>query len=162
MADFTCHTTGHPAPQKFFWSVNNGPEEEGFAVKRIKSVRRAKDEPIQVICRAETEFNGNLYSSSSMTSLSVLWGPTLRIGMKKEEVIQLDEDEPISLECSFSGYPKPVITWVLYQNGQGVENKYLPRTSRTRLNTQPKISQGNGCVRAGTRARMRKRHEKLW
>ena len=49
IAEFKCASNGYPAPHRFFWSVNNGPEEESDSnVKRIKIKRRRDDEDIQI------------------------------------------------------------------------------------------------------------------
>ena len=124
IAEFTCASNGYPAPHRFFWSVNNGPEEESDSnTKRIKIKRRRNDENIQIICRAESKFNGNIYSDSDLQNVAVLWGPLLDPNQSKKETIQINEDEPVDLNCAFTGYPKPSVTWVLFQNGQGVQKR---------------------------------------
>ena len=120
---FECAAAGHPQPNVFFWVVNGGMEEKSFSrFKTVTVVRRSRNIPFQISCRAESEYQGRTIGSEKSTRhLDVLWGPEMQLGYDERESISIDEGKDFTIVCPFDGYPKPDFTWILYQEDHGVE-----------------------------------------
>ena len=78
------------------------------------------------------EENGILFTSALENTIGIQWnfgsgeGQIVLSQYNFEGVleclfvnIQINEGEGVDLNCAFSGYPAPSVTWVLFQNGQG-------------------------------------------
>ena len=127
--ELTCDATGHPAPHRYFWSINNGPEESTFGATRQVTVERdttTKKSQMLVVCRVEVLFNGDVYSEQSTKSIVVYWGPLPRRHLPQSERIEIDEGDTYELGCAFDGFPKPKVTWVQFYNRVGVEKSTQP------------------------------------
>ena len=122
--ELNCNGGGHPAPQKFYWSINNGPEvvtaDKTKIVKAERSQTTSKSQML-VSCRVEAQFGREIYSEQSTKSMSVYWGPVPSSAEPSTESVEIDEGETFTMSCSFDGFPAPQISWVQFSSRVGVE-----------------------------------------
>ena len=103
----TCHVTGHPAPvvtwRKLFGQLPQGRVQRNSSVLKIFDVRKA--DSADYVCTAT-----NLLGSAVQKTLLVVVSLP-RLTVKPPAKVVATVGDTLTLNCSATGDPQPVISW---------------------------------------------------